>query len=633
VKKRLFSVPLLLSIALILLILPSSLESETLGLNSEAGKLVGVCVTATAKQWVNYGDWLTEERIEMIKQAGPNIVVLMMSSWAWDNNPVSPFTGVTHRNTMIQIVNSLKSKGLMVIIQAHTNTQGINDFTSAVQGELIMDNPPSSQDSWIASWSDVIRTLKPDGIVIMNEPPSVWDTAYKDKMTVEEFSRHYWDFATRMCKTYHAIDPNIRLHVMSCPFWRMDFIVNVNSPIEVPNVIYEWHYYPFLSGGQGAPNTYLDQLYAQDKVEEAAAYIEDFLLNTGTTPSGKQRRGLKTIMDRGLPLFCGEMGIDVYTCVNDPKHWKDRMRALYAFMDKYDLDYAQNDFFRNPWSSEPDQIYRCGILNADGTNYNEIGKLWLENMLPISFGKADTNHTWKQVSFSSSFDSMPVIVASIMTENEADNCHMDLGNPSVSGFQVRVEEDTSCDGYHVSETIGWIAIKPGVYTVNDKKIIAGTVTADRRWKQVIFSSDFSSTPVIVAVIMTENEPDNCHVDLKSPSSSGFWVRVEEDVGMDGRHTTETIGWIALEPGTYDIKGAKLLAGKIDTNHNWATVDFPSSFGSTPTITAEKMTENGGDNCHIDLKNPSPSSFQVRVEEDCSCDGKHVYETIGWVAIG
>ena len=75
----------------------------------------------------------------------------------------------------------------------------------------------------------------------------------------------------------------------------------------------------------------------------------------------------------------------------------------------------------------------------------------------------------------------------------------------------------------------------------------------------------------------------------------------------------------------------LVAGKINADHNWAEVGF-SGFSSTPTIVAQIMTENGGGNCHIDLKNPSASGFQVRVEEDASCDGAHARETIGWIAI-
>jgi len=271
--------------------------------------------------------------------------------------------------------------------------------------------------------------------------------------------------------------------------------------------------------------------------------------------------------------------------------------------------------------------YNPGTSETWGFTYSPSG-----GAFRYQAGKISADHNWATVSFPSSFGSAPVIVAAIMTENDGDNSHIDLRNPSATGFQVRVEEDTSCDGRHVTETIGWLAVESGVYVVDGKKIIAGTTTADHQWKQVTFPSSFSDTPVIVAVIMTENGGDNCHIDLRNPSASGFQVRVEEDVGCDGPHTTETIGWIALEPGTYNINGAKLIAGKVNADHNWATVSFPSTFSSTPAIVAAIMTENGGDNCHIDLRSPSVSGFQARVEEDKSCDGRHATETIGWIAI-
>jgi len=84
-----------------------------------------------------------------------------------------------------------------------------------------------------------------------------------------------------------------------------------------------------------------------------------------------------------------------------------------------------------------------------------------------------------------------------------------------------------------------------------------------------------------------------------------------------------------ESGTSDQ--SILVAGKNDANHNWAGVSF-SGFSSTPTIIAQIMTENGGENCHVDLRNPSASGFQARVEEDASLDGSHARETIGWIAI-
>ena len=165
----------------------------------------------------------------------------------------------------------------------------------------------------------------------------------------------------------------------------------------------------------------------------------------------------------------------------------------------------------------------------------------------------------------------------------------------------------------------------------DQSISSGKEEIDHDWLGVTFPQGFGSTPVIVAVIMTENGGGNCHIDLKNPSASGFQVRVEEDASLDGAHAKETIGWIALDPGTYNINGATLVAGKNDANHNWAEVGF-SGFSSTPTIVAQIMTENGGGNCHIDLRNPSASGFQVRVEEDASLDGTHARETIGWIAI-
>jgi len=162
----------------------------------------------------------------------------------------------------------------------------------------------------------------------------------------------------------------------------------------------------------------------------------------------------------------------------------------------------------------------------------------------------------------------------------------------------------------------------------------GVAHATDKWTRVTFQEPFSTTPVIVAQIMSEKGTDNCHIDLKNPSTTGFYVRVEEDLKENGVHKVrEAIAWIAVLPGVYRSEGKTVVAGTISANQEWTHVSFPANFNSTPVIIATIMTENGGDPCYVDMRNATATGFDVRVEEDPLKDGKHIKEKIGWIAFG
>ena len=233
------------------------------------------------------------------------------------------------------------------------------------------------------------------------------------------------------------------------------------------------------------------------------------------------------------------------------------------------------------------------------------------------------------------FASVPVLVATINTENGGDNCHHDISTVTADDFWARVEEDASADFYHTTETLGYMVIEPGTYDVGLKKLHAGVVSAvHETWRSATFPQAFSTTPVVVATIDTEAGGDNCHVDITSVTSSGFSVRVEEDLSRDGTHgAAEDIGYLALEPGIYGVADKFLMAALISgVDHNWFQVTFPITFPEVPVVVANINTEAGGQSCQIDVRSLTTNGFQVRCEEDMSCDGAHAKETIGYIAM-
>ncbi|EKD48023.1 MAG: calx-beta protein, partial [uncultured bacterium] len=235
--------------------------------------------------------------------------------------------------------------------------------------------------------------------------------------------------------------------------------------------------------------------------------------------------------------------------------------------------------------------------------------LLILNTVPVAFatdvtyqfGEESINTTWTTVTFDEAFSNTPLVFAEIQTENGSHAVQVDLRNVTMTSFQIRLEEDRGrnrgwLDGWHYYEDVNWFAIDPTEYTANDG-VEVGSVNYKQllrsNWGSVIFSETFSDTPLVLALIQTENGTDTVRADIRNLTSTGFEFRLEEDRGRsstvnswDGWHTTETVGYIAIDPAL-DLSPWNILFNTGETTSSWATVCFESDcsdvFVDTPSV--------------------------------------------------
>ncbi|KKT20077.1 MAG: hypothetical protein UW03_C0010G0021 [Candidatus Peregrinibacteria bacterium GW2011_GWA2_43_8] len=287
--------------------------------------------------------------------------------------------------------------------------------------------------------------------------------------------------------------------------------------------------------------------------------------------------------------------------------------------------------------------------------------LLILNTVPVAFatdvtyqfGEESINTTWTTVTFDEAFSNTPLVFAEIQTENGSHAVQVDLRNVTMTSFQIRLEEDRGrnrgwLDGWHYYEDVNWFAIDPTEYTANDG-VEVGSVNYKQllrsNWGSVIFSETFSDTPLVLALIQTENGTDTVRADIRNLTSTGFEFRLEEDRGRsstvnswDGWHTTETVGYIAIDPAL-DLSPWNILFNTGETTSSWATVCFESDcsdvFVDTPSVFVEIQSENESDTVQIDIKNVSVSGFDVRLEElaVAGWDAVHGTEEFSWFAFG
>lgn len=263
----------------------------------------------------------------------------------------------------------------------------------------------------------------------------------------------------------------------------------------------------------------------------------------------------------------------------------------------------------------------------DGAHGNEtVGWIAFTDNSFLQEGTLAANHSWTTVNFGSPYSEPPGLVAMIGSYNGIDKANIDIRNVTTTGFEVRVEEDIRVqDGAHGNENIVWAAFP---YTSPNSQ--SGSFTAGTNWTEVAFLQPFKQTPRLFLEVNTENGTDTVEADILQVSPVRFLVRIEEDLraGWDGNHTSETIGWLALQatPSGVEI-GTQVLGTSL------ATVNFSSPFSVTPVVFAEINSEAGIDTVALDIENVTTSGFDIKLEEDIGAgwDGGHTNETVVWMA--
>lgn len=255
---------------------------------------------------------------------------------------------------------------------------------------------------------------------------------------------------------------------------------------------------------------------------------------------------------------------------------------------------------------------------------------------PISAARTLTvDDPWQTFSLSNSYDA-PVVLAKPPSFAGTHPCHTRLRNVTDAGFECRIEEWEYLDGGHYEETVGSLAVESGTHTLADGTTVAvGRVVTDDSWVSVTFDRSFSVAPVVVTQAQTGRGGDSIVTRIRNVSTDGFEVRLQEEE-TGGAHYHETIGYVAIEPGTGSIDGTPFEATVVpDTVHDdWAGLTFERQY-TDPVFVAGVGSFDGPNTCGLRYRNLTETGVEVKIEEEQSADDEtgHVTEDVGYVVLG
>ena len=241
---------------------------------------------------------------------------------------------------------------------------------------------------------------------------------------------------------------------------------------------------------------------------------------------------------------------------------------------------------------------------------------------------------WHSVSFTSSIQN--AVVKMFAEDVSGDPFTLRVRNITETGFEFQLDEFDYQDGSTALESISWIAVAAGSHTLeNGTKIQAGFVSAqDDTQTSVEFLDSGYTNPVVFSQVSSDNELSAVVTRNQSITSTGFNVHLDEEENNSRAHSTEDVGWIAIDAGGSAAGG--LLAGETGDNvtDSAATINFGGTFSNTPIIIADMQTFDGGDTGYAAGVSVSTTQAQVFIDEEQSGDTEtnHTTENVGYIAL-
>lgn len=165
----------------------------------------------------------------------------------------------------------------------------------------------------------------------------------------------------------------------------------------------------------------------------------------------------------------------------------------------------------------------------------------------IEAGTTSANHTNSAVSLNGGFTDPPVVLTSVMSNNDATAVDSDPLNITSTGFNVRLQEEEAQNGNHAFEDVGWIAIQPGGSAASGT---ANTFNNLDETTRTYSLGDTFTDAVVLGETQTINGPDTGTVVMSNPTNSDVGMKFEEEQSRDAEtgHANETVGVVAFENG-------------------------------------------------------------------------------------
>lgn len=278
---------------------------------------------------------------------------------------------------------------------------------------------------------------------------------------------------------------------------------------------------------------------------------------------------------------------------------------------------------------------------------------------------------WVTVNLQKSYVN-PVIIAGNITHNNDNSLSARVRNVTGTSFEIGMQ--SPCESYNrfnsttpppantcpsspwLSETVEWIVIEQGTWVFPDgTKVEAylhetSTVRSNANaalGTDINYSHTYTSAPAVLHTVNTFNDSRWIASSVWAPSANrqspptntGFRIALEGAEAIN-THGSESIGWLAIEPGSGTNLGNNYAAGitaglDVDRHSDECqNITYGISFSGAPNVVSKHNTMNGINGAWVrDCLNGNNASFNVHMDEDQVGDIERtgIPEYVAWLA--
>ena len=213
-------------------------------------------------------------------------------------------------------------------------------------------------------------------------------------------------------------------------------------------------------------------------------------------------------------------------------------------------------------------------------------------------------------------------------------------------YEVSFEQNNLALGSDREITIGAENIKLDLdtsdLTVQSNQTIGeiGTINNLNHFNKTIQLNNSYTNPVVFALPLSYNGGDPGIARITDIQNDNFSLYLQEADYRDGKHTKESLSYMVLEAGSWELEDGTLLeVDNLDTNANvnnaasWADIDFATDFTNAPVILSQVQSNNETQFVRTRQKSSSADGFELAMEEEeLYRNSGHSQESIGWLAI-
>lgn len=268
-------------------------------------------------------------------------------------------------------------------------------------------------------------------------------------------------------------------------------------------------------------------------------------------------------------------------------------------------------------------------IDADGATGMEWGML------------RDVTHRQLRVPLARSYANPVVIVKPVSARGPSPGV-LRLADVRSDSFRVRYQEWDYLDDVHDAERLFYMVVESGVQTIGTAggtlTVEAGTLSSSKTsrfggWHTIDFSAGFATPPAVFSAVQTTAGTDAVTTRNRHRSAQSFELTMQEEDGGDQLHfKTESVGWVAIQPGNgQTANGRKFRVLEAGVGDVPVEVFFGASFGRRfPSVVADIGSRFGADACFLRYSAINNSSITLFVQEEQSADEEtlHLVEDVG-----